>query len=63
MKSFNTPSLELHIKSNTVNYTYLARYLNLSYAIVSLVEALYSKSEGRGFDSIWGNWIFFFQFT
>jgi hypothetical protein len=26
-----------------------------------LVEALYHKPEGRGFDSRWGHWIFFFN--
>jgi hypothetical protein len=32
--------------------------LNMGHAVLQLVEALYCKPEGRGFDFQWGRWIF-----
>jgi hypothetical protein len=35
----------------------------MEHAVAYLIEALYYKPEGRGFDSRWGHWIFLFNLS
>jgi hypothetical protein len=42
----------------TQAYLYLYSYLHQGYAVAQLVETLYYKPEGRGFDSRWSHWNF-----
>jgi hypothetical protein len=47
--------------SCVINEVYL--YLVVVFIVLRLVEALRYKSEGRGFDSRWCHWNFFFFFS